>query len=269
MALQPILNKLTPDINGIYLHTSYSNEYFDMTKTTADNTHIHSCYEIYINLSGDISFFHNGKIYDIQPGDIILSHPADIHYCIYHSSCIHEHYCVWFVNEFIGDLLLQHGIKGRIRPSTENKEYLINILFALHSDTLEPFYKLAYLIELIAILDDKNEKSEPKKISNELHSALCYVDTHLTEISSVSEVAQALYISVSTLNRMFRAQMGIPFSKYLETKRLALAEQLLRSGHSVTNTCFSSGFTDISRFISKFKNKFGTTPLKYQKQQYK
>ena len=43
------------------------------------------------------------------------------------------------------------------------------------------------------------------------------------------------------------------------------AAKLLLEGKSVTEVCGSSGFPDCSRFISVFKNKFGQTPLQYQK----
>ena len=153
MAFQPILSKTIPNMGEIRMHTQYSNKFFDMEKEIAQNTHIHSCYEIYLNLSGDISFFHNGKIYDIQAGDILISHPADIHYCIYHSSCVHEHYCMWFVNDFISDFIAKHDIRGRIRLSKYKKERLINLISSLHFDDLESIYKLENLIELITLID--------------------------------------------------------------------------------------------------------------------
>jgi AraC-like DNA-binding protein len=92
-----------------------------------------------------------------------------------------------------------------------------------------------------------------------------YTEAHLAEIRCTKQVARQFFISESTLNRIFRAQVGMAFGKYLENKRLSLAERFLRSGHSVTEACFLSGFSDCSRFIMKFKENFGTTPLKYKK----
>ena len=92
-----------------------------------------------------------------------------------------------------------------------------------------------------------------------------YIDNNLVEIGGISDVAKAFFIAESTLYRMFHTELGISFNKYLESQRLALAERYLRADRSVTDSCFLSGFTDCSRFISKFKDKFGTTPLKYKK----
>jgi len=265
MAEQPILNETTPTIGEIHLNGYYRNLYISNENEPVDEPHIHSCYEIYVNLSGDVSFLHNSEIYDIQKGDVIISHPSDVHHCMYHSPCIHEHFCVWFTNETIGEFLMQRNIRGKIRPSSERKERLIQLLDAFCSSGAESFLKAAYLIESIALLDGEKSPESSKKGSDRMNSVLSYIDKHLTEIKGINEVAQAFFISDSTLNRMFRSRLGMSFGKYLEAQKLAFAERLLRADSSVTDACFLAGFTDCSRFIAKFKEKFGVTPLKYKK----
>ena len=53
---------------------------------------------------------------------------------------------------------------------------------------------------------------------------------------------------------------------YNETNILMLpvGVALLLAIATVTEACYNAGFSDSSRFIAKFKEKFGMTPLKYK-----
>ncbi len=265
MATNPVLSDTTAPLGEIRMCTRYSNAYIDVSTQTVDDAHIHSCYEVYMNGSGDVSFLHDSEIYDIQPGDIILSYPADVHHCIYHASCVHEHYCLWFSDETIGTFLRNRGIRGRIRPSAESREHILQLLQALCSADLDPFLRTAYLLELIPLLDSGSRDIQKEVPSGRIRPVLRYIDTHLAEIGSIAEVSQAFFISASTLNRMFRTHLKMSFGKYLEAQRLASAERLLRADYSVTEVCSMCGFRDCSRFILKFKERFGVTPLQYKK----
>ena len=266
MAIQPVFNESIPSLCDIKINAYFSSDFFYNEKICDEQTHIHSCYEIYVNVSGDVSFLHDRDVYDIRSGDVVISHPADVHYCIYRSPCVHEHFCVFFLNQNIGDFLERRGIRGRIRPSKENRDKIMNDLRLICSEDTDPFVKSAKLIGLIDLFDTENEKSISDKVSDNMRLILEYIDEHLSEIDSISEVASAFFIAESTLYRMFRTQLGISFNKYIEAQRLALSERLLRADSSVTDACFLAGFTDCSRFIAKFKNKFGKTPLKYKKE---
>ena len=254
MAEQPILlNESISAIGDIKINAKYYRRYFNKENDVADGTHIHSCFEIYANIEGDVSFLHDSEIYDIAPGDIVLSHPAEVHYCIYRASCMHEHFCVWFADDTIGDFLVRNGIRGRIRPSGENRERIINLLYSLCSNNTDPFIRAANLMELIVLLDTGDKKALSERATDKMSSILGYIDEHLVEIGSIRDVAKAFFIAESTLYRMFHAELGISFNKYIEAQRLALAERHLRADRSVTDACFLSGFTDCSRFIAKFK----------------
>ena len=263
MAVQPVLIESSPAVGDVKMSAYYAEQVYD--EKIADGTHIHGCFEIYVNVSGDVSFLHDREIYDIQPFDIVLSHPSDVHYCIYHSKSAHGHFCVWFEGEAISEFLVRRGIKGRIRPSFDSRERIVNILKLLCSDSTDPFIRTAKLVELIAVLDKETDKVISESSSDRMRPILHYIDEHLTDIGGIGDVAREFFIAESTVYKMFHAQLGISFNKYVETRRLALAERLLRADRSVTDACFLAGFSDCSRFIAKFKKKFGTTPLKYKK----
>ena len=230
MAEQPILlNENIPAVGDIKINTKYSRLYFDKETSIADGTHIHSCFEIYVNIEGDVAFLHDSEIYDIEPFDIVLSYPSDVHYCIYRSSCMHGHFCVWFSDNAIGDFLSRRGIRGRIRPSIESRDRIVSLLHSLCSKDNDPFIRASNLMELVTLLDSGEKKEVKDSSSDRMSSILGYIDNNLVEIRGISDVAKAFFIAESTLYRMFHTELGISFNKYLESQKLALAERYLRA----------------------------------------
>ena len=273
MALQPILNEALGLPDSVKFNIVRRTEHCDIKTARFDGPHIHSCYEIYVNVQGDVSFFHNQKVYDVSPCDVIFSRPGDTHYCIYRSSCLHDHFCLWFedsshtLDEYIGRL----AIPPAVCLAEAQKEHLMALLTRLADPSADPVFKLAKLIELLSLFGGASPirsalaVGRPQKVLDILN----HIDAHYKEIRTSAELAKAFFISESTLNRLFRSYVGMTVSQIVEARRLSNAEKLLRGGASVTDACFSSGFGDCSRFIALFRNTFGVTPLRYKRSLYK
>lgn len=267
MARQPILNDAVEVLGEIRLCAVRGDTPYVEGKTEVDGAHIHSCYELYVNLAGDISFFHGSEVYDVRPLDVVVSHPADVHHCIYHASCLHAHWCVWLEGEAIGAFLARRGIRGRLRLPPEKAERLPHLLEKLTARESDPFLRAATLMELLALLDTTGQQTQmmpSESFPAPMREMLRYIDLHLSEIDGWETLSREFFLSKSTVNRMFRQYVGISVGKLIEAKRLAYAEKLLRTGASVTDVCYRAGFSDCSRFIAAFKKKFGRTPHKYK-----
>jgi AraC-like DNA-binding protein len=243
------------------LSTSHVSEYCDVESASFDPAHIHSDFEIYVNVSGDVSFLHGQSVYKVERGDVIFSYPGDVHYCIYHSSCVHDHFCLRFEAEADGAverLLRESPIAGFVRPSSSVKEKIIDTLCSMcesdgEFDTLFSFFSILYLIKEWC---GNATPSEP--IPDRVSEILAYIDENLTTIKTSDEIASAFFISKPTLDRLFRQHVHISVHKLILAKRLSLAESLLKGGATVTEACYNAGFSDSSRFIAKFKEIFPT-----------
>ncbi len=268
MVIQPILNHTARSFGEIKMYAVMHNSHYEAGVTSVDGAHIHSCYEIYVNFSGDISFFHDSTIYDVAPHDVVVSYPGDVHHCVYHSSCTHAHFCVWFTGEEIGKFLERHSIRGKIRLAEEDVARLPHLLHQLEQPDTDPFLRAASLMEFLSMLD--TEDHERHRATNDfpkvLNEMLSYLDQHLSDVVGWESLTQEFFLSKSTINRLFSKYVGISVGKLIEAKRLSLAEKMLHSDCSVTETCYRSGFSDCSRFIHCFKKKFGKTPLKYKQE---
>lgn len=237
--------------------------------------HIHDACEIYVNLSGNVSFVIEKNIYNIRPGDIIIVKPYEYHHCIYHDDSDHLHY--WFMfsaneNPEIFDFFLnkKRGKNNLLRlPEDISKRFLelceklTNINPNYRISTMAVFFELASYIA--KGLNQYNIKEVNENLPQSVNEILEYVNKNFAEIKNINKLASDLYVSVTTLERYFKKYLSTTPKRYLEDRKLSNACMLLRQNKSVTEACFESGFEDYSHFITVFKKNFNTTPLKYKK----
>ena len=81
---------------NIIMNESQNEPAIHESKKSDVEAHVHDCCEIYINISGNVSFMVEKNIYSIKPGDVIITRPYEYHYCINHSDEKHNHICIFF-----------------------------------------------------------------------------------------------------------------------------------------------------------------------------
>lgn len=83
---------------------------------------------------------------------------------------------------------------------------------------------------------------------------------------SLKDFAKLTHRSLSTFKRDFSLQFDTTPGRWLLSKRLDYAANLLLiSDDNITQTAFECGFEDISHFSRVFKSKFGVSPSDYRK----
>ena len=259
--------KLLPTENVRYLAT-YGCDETRPENPKNDPLHIHSCYEIYVNLGGDVSFLVNDTLFPVKRGSVILSKPGDVHRCVYNAACRHEHYCVWIDADapflsFISETEASHSML------LEEKELMIldGFLTVLTERSIEGIESCAAFFGMLALLFGKNRVIMPpsETLPPAMRQILAHINRHFAEISSVATLCEKWYISPATLNRWFHQYIKTSPQSFLQSKKLAFSQSLLREGASVTEAAFQSGFSDVSYFIAVFKKRFGVTPAVYGK----
>ena len=255
--------------------------HFEETRSSAEEEHFephtHRDCEIYINLSGDVSFMVENRVYPIAPGCVILTRPDEFHHCIYHSFREpHRHYCIRFSP--IGNEALLHRFFDRA-PGTENliclgAEELHEVgrlcrgLLEEREDELLRYGTFFSLLSILCMSSLTTPTRGETIFPSDVRVALDYIQASLPSPITVAELAAEAHVSVNTLERHFLASMQVTPSEFLKERRLAIAQALLRDGRSVLEACEGSGFSDYSYFIALFRRRFGVTPLRYKKQWY-
>lgn len=91
------------------------------------------------------------------------------------------------------------------------------------------------------------------------------IDSNIDNDSfSIADMTATLGVSRSLLHVKMKTLLNISASEYIRKKRLNKACIMLLNGHSVSETAYSTGFSDPNYFSKSFKKEFNLTPTEYQ-----
>lgn len=84
---------------------------------------------------------------------------------------------------------------------------------------------------------------------------------------SNEQLAEAFFLSKSTLNRKIKGLLDTTPNDYIRTKRLTVAAQMLTENRCrINEVCYSVGFNTPSYFAKCFRKFYGTLPAEYMKE---
>lgn len=91
------------------------------------------------------------------------------------------------------------------------------------------------------------------------------IDREFAEPLDVEALARDVGMSAGHLSRQFKLAYGEPPYSYLMTRRIERAMTLLRRGDlSVTDVCFTVGFSSLGTFSTRFTELVGVAPSVYR-----
>ena len=240
--------------------------------------HINSYVEIFIYVSGDHSYIVDNSLYKMQRGDIIVINPLEVHKALPAGECEYERFFLLIdprafegmsIDPLSGILGRKSGSGNLISLESKERGEVLRSLYAMSecfkdgkNDTLRA------LSLLLGIIDRINHHIEERHPSAESHrqtphllkAILTYVAENTADIQSTAEIADALGVTPQYLSNYFSKHIGTPLKAYIQTKKIALAKDMLSKGKDVTETCYDCGFNDCSYFIRVFKKHVGVTP---------
>ncbi|OLS40707.1 response regulator [Bacillus sp. MRMR6] len=92
-----------------------------------------------------------------------------------------------------------------------------------------------------------------------------YVQTHLCEKISLTEVAAHLHLNASYFSRMYKKETGEGFVEFVTRVKMEKAIELLdHSNKSVEQIAYELGFESKSYFLKTFKRFYGLSPKAYK-----
>lgn len=119
------------------------------------------------------------------------------------------------------------------------------------------------LIEMVKRLDvgEAETSEDPSSKEHLFRTSLAYIEENLYDHElSLDKVASHIYVSRCHYSRMFQRYLGRGFKEYVIDKRMKKANALLRQGLTVTEVCFTVGYSDLTHFARVFKRKYGVNP---------
>ena len=248
--------------------------YIELDSHSPENvfdSHVHNECEIYINLSGDVSFVVENNIYPITPGSIIITRPFEYHHCVYHSNKLHKHF--WFLfsavgNEYLFDKFYNRkiGENNLLMLEKDKTEELISVCEKMANGAESELDKYFNFFKIIKLINDAAVPDRPVALYPEIVvNAMTYINDNLSNTISVSEISKEVNVSINTLERYFMRFLNVSPTTYIKKKRLSNAARLLSEGCTVSEASENSGFSNCSGFISLFRKTYGQTPYAYKK----
>lgn len=95
--------------------------------------------------------------------------------------------------------------------------------------------------------------------------ALRYINKNYREKITLKDIEQNLHVNTSYFSTLFKHEMGVTFTDYLNELKIEYASNLLTNTNlSIIDILLSTGFDDQSYFTKVFKKAKGVTPKQYR-----
>ncbi len=237
--------------------------------------HFHEYYVIGFIEEGQRHLICQGKEYIINPGDLLLFNPYDVHSCEQIDGKTLDYRCINVTPDAMKKAVFDiNGSESlpRFNSNVVQRSEAVSSLKELHLQILNgerEFKKEELFLYLLEELmhDHSNLSffSSAADTSDEIKTICSYLEDNYTNKITLDELSKLIGWSKYRLLRSFTKQKGISPYSYLETVRINQAKKLLEQGQKPIDVSFLTGFSDQSHLTRFFKSQVGLTPKQYMK----
>ena len=111
----------------------------------------------------------------------------------------------------------------------------------------------------------RQENRNSDLVRHVCHEIDSHLDEHPDGLPFLAQLSQAVGVSASHLQRVFKKETGLRPRQYAHSGRLDRFKSLVRNGSPVTTALFDSGFSSPSRLYEDADGQFGMTPGRYKR----
>jgi AraC-like DNA-binding protein len=259
--------------------------------TTQPFEHYHDAYELNFYLTASLNFFVKDINYSLQSGDIMFIGEYDLHKVGYEPGKPYVRYGINFSRAFLDPKLRAAGAQSLLE-SLSSRSYKkvslsptevaeMKMLFQemykiyLKVDQREPAKRNALLqsclfliLNKLDLLMKKTVQPAPYRKDLIVKKVIHYIDENFGEKISLEEMAEELEINKFHLSRVFKETTGFTIWKYLQSRRVIEAQNLLKKQEADMEQIYiRCGFSNLQHFYRVFRKISGMAPGKYLKSQ--
>ncbi len=143
-----------------------------------------------------------------------------------------------------------------------------DVVLSFIYSSLERFLAMVYCrLNNISFLGDESQTVSRFLLQSKLVAEVqAYMNEHLSQQLTVSELCEHFWISQTALARKFRRETGQGVMEYFADLKIAEAKRRIAKGdRSFTEIAEELGFSSVNYFSKLFKTKTGMTPTEYSK----
>lgn len=256
------------------------------TQTDSYIKHWHDAQEIIVPLENTYSISVQGADYLLQPGDIFVIPPGELHALRAPASGSRF---VFLMDlgpfcQYTGFLQVRSLLAQPLLISAASCPGIYEKMISLFMEIVSLYWGdspsrqlsiCARMLDFYACYADyriagaapsSEIPRESPGLSKKFDRLLDYLQKNYEKDVSLDEAAQRLGVSKYYFTRVFRRRMGRTFSDYLTYLRIQAAEELLKNGRaSVADVCAACGYDSVSSFNRNFRKLKGCSPTEFRK----
>jgi len=260
----------------------------------------HNTYEIYFFEGGQCKYLIQNRIYELEPGDIILLDDLTLHKSNIPSPDTYVRSIVHFNPAWLKEMLPMLGIPNLLNPFQQLNNCILRTRFDASghyvsrkikkitkglevidqefqctgkiNTVLETELKLEFLQLLLYIykisecehLQIKQKKTEKKQHAEKIAS---WINQYYSEKICLERIAKEFNLNKYYVSHVFKEVTGYTVMQYVMECRLIQVKYLLemKPDLSLEEIFTSTGFESAAHFSRFFKEKMGITPTSYRK----
>ena len=248
------------------------------------SVHHHDFYEIYFFLCGDVSFKVEGRTYHLEPGDLLLINPQELHQPEICSENLYERIVLWIDRSYL-TALCGTGVDltacfdreapnhtNLLRPSKVRRASIAQMLERMNRE----FYSadmgsqayaqgllLQFMVEINRLARQNATPIQKREEPDLVSQVLAYIGSHYQENITLESLAAEFYVSKYHLSHEFSHRVGTSVYRYVIFRRLMQARELMAAGQAPGEVYQSCGFGDYANFYRAFKGEYGISPREF------
>lgn len=248
------------------------------------SAHTHNAAELYLTLTPLPDVLLNDTVSSLKEGTLIIIPPFCIHQLYHEKNVLHERYILNLDYHWLNNILYQNHkltecLKRSAKPlilhlSKEQLSALTNEMNKIIPVIGEKSIKsTAEFFTMLSVLDSAVQSSlekvsyQPMKITKSqktVNEIIAYINTHLEENPTLSEISQNFYLNKDYLSRLFEKHTHTSIGRYIAILRIAKAKEYLREGMTVNQVSEKMGFSSYAYFFRVFQKMTGLSPSQYK-----
>lgn len=244
--------------------------------------HHHDFYEVYFLIKGKVRYRVEGRTYELDPGDILLMNPQELHQAEVENGDSYERLVLWINRSYLQSLggeldacfdIDRPGHVNLLKPDRIQRANLQEMLEKIRKEVKSPAFGhetyakgllLAFLVEINRLADNTDTRLERNEDEEDLLSrVLSYIAAHYQEKLTLDMLSREFYVSKYYLSHEFTERVGTSVYRYVIFRRLMQAKEMMESGLQPGEVYQACGFGDYANFFRAFKSEYGISPKDY------
>ncbi len=239
--------------------------------------HNHNGIEVFMFIDGDADYIVEGTVYHLEPYDIIILRPDEMHRAFRKSEAVFTRMVLNVDSDFFKSYNITQYLKKftQYEPGKNNKIpaeavkqsglYDCYMRIKKYSDNFKNLSLPvigAVVCEMLCIISTLDICPELVDSTSKVSAIVKYINNNFKNQITLNSISSTLFISKTHMCRIFKKATGYTINSYINHKRLIYVSELCRKGENIGMACIEAGFNSYANFYKTYVKETHTSPGK-------